>query len=449
MEIWIWIFAAVALSKIALGRQKIAFEHYVWMLLPIDMYGFTIAGATLKPYMLFCMLLALKMIINHDFELYIGDRATKTGLLLCVLALMINMINCGEVSAIMATVMLILVYGCGLVYTSHIHESLTEIGDVICATAIGFGSVFLIAFVLTQLNIALPGASVVNDDRMANGIVMGFGNMLDGEYYRVNRLRGFTIDPNSLNGMFMPAVSICATRLFAEKRNWKNILCLIISMGCVFASNSRTGLACALGIIIFAFIYSLPILSEERKSKVIVAFITLGLIAVLALLYTSLGDILLNKLLSTYGARSNLTDKYGRLSVWKDAISALLDSNPWLGVGTGLIQYKTSVGLMCHNTWLEWICGCGILVGGFIVLFFALNLIMMLSQKTRYFFEGEIQIVYQAIVLGFAGICISLITVDNITNSYFWFLFITGQYFIDYARASYISDTFLERKCDS
>lgn len=438
MIIWIWIFVAVALSKLALGRQKIAFEHYVWMLLPIDMYGVTIAGATLKPYMLFCMLLALKMFIHHDFELYIGGGATKIGFLLCVLALVINIINCGEISAMMAIVLLILVYGCGLVYTSHIHESLTEIGDVICASAIGFGIVFLMAFASTQLNIALPGAVVVNDDRMSNGIVMGFGNMLDGTYYRVNRLRGFTIDPNSLNGMFMPAISICATRLFAEKSSWKNVLCFMISMGCIFASNSRTGLACALAIIIFAFLYSLPILSEERKSKVIVAFIALCFIAALALVYTSLGNVLLKKLLNTYGTRSNMTDKYGRWSVWKDAISALLDSNPWLGVGTGLIQYKTSVGLMCHNTWLEWICGCGILVGGFMVLFFVFNLILMLSKKTRYLFGGEMQIVYQAMILGLAGICISLITVDNITNSYLWFLFLTGQCFIDHAKASHI-----------
>lgn len=424
------------LSKVALGKKEVAFEHYIWMLLPIDMYGVTIAGMTLKPYMLFCMLLAFKMFVRHDFELNIGGTATKTGFLLCVLALMINIINCGTTSAIMAIVLLILVYGCGLIYISQIHESFAEIGDIICASAVGFGIVFLIAFASTQMNITLPGAGVVNNDRMSSGIVMGFGNMFDGTYYRVNRLRGFTIDPNSLNGMFMPAISICATRLFAGKSNKKNKLCFIISMCCILASNSRTGLACALIIIVFAFIFTLPILSGERKSKEILIFIILCIITISALLYTSLGDILLNKLSNAYGTRSNLTDEYGRWSVWQDAISALLASNPWLGVGTGLIQYKTSVGLMCHNTWLEWICGCGIIVGGFMVLFFVFNLILMFTKKKRYLFSGEMQIVYQAIILGLAGICIGLVTVDNITNSYLWFLFITGQYFIDYAETA-------------
>ena len=50
--IWAWIAAAVAISWL-FCKKGISWYHYIWLLLPIEMYGVTIAGATLKPYMLF------------------------------------------------------------------------------------------------------------------------------------------------------------------------------------------------------------------------------------------------------------------------------------------------------------------------------------------------------------------------------------------------------------
>ena len=50
--IWIWIAAAVIISWL-FCEKGISWYHYIWLLLPIEMYGVTIAGATLKPYMLF------------------------------------------------------------------------------------------------------------------------------------------------------------------------------------------------------------------------------------------------------------------------------------------------------------------------------------------------------------------------------------------------------------
>ena len=57
MAIWIWIIAAWVLSYLALGKKKTSFEHLIWILLPVDMYGITMAGATIKPYMIFCFFL--------------------------------------------------------------------------------------------------------------------------------------------------------------------------------------------------------------------------------------------------------------------------------------------------------------------------------------------------------------------------------------------------------
>ena len=50
--IWAWIAAAVIISWL-FCKKGISWYHYIWLLLPIEMYGVTIAGATLKPYMLF------------------------------------------------------------------------------------------------------------------------------------------------------------------------------------------------------------------------------------------------------------------------------------------------------------------------------------------------------------------------------------------------------------
>ena len=61
--IWGWIGAAVALSWL-LCRKKAAWHHLIWMLLPIETYGVSLAGATIKPYMMFGGLIILHNILR-------------------------------------------------------------------------------------------------------------------------------------------------------------------------------------------------------------------------------------------------------------------------------------------------------------------------------------------------------------------------------------------------
>ena len=53
--IWAWIAAAVAISWL-FCKKGISWYHYIWLLLPIEMYGVTIAGATIHVvrYMYYC-----------------------------------------------------------------------------------------------------------------------------------------------------------------------------------------------------------------------------------------------------------------------------------------------------------------------------------------------------------------------------------------------------------
>ena len=57
--IWIWIVIAMFISWLFCER-KIGWYHYIWLLLPVEMYGITVAGATIKPYMIFgmCIIIA-------------------------------------------------------------------------------------------------------------------------------------------------------------------------------------------------------------------------------------------------------------------------------------------------------------------------------------------------------------------------------------------------------
>jgi hypothetical protein len=435
MEIWLWIIAAWMLTKLILWKKDINIEHYVWMLLPVDMYGVTIAGVTLKPYMIFCLFLLLRMLIRHETRIYIGGHSTKVGLFLCGSVLIINILNGGNTVSIASSLMLILVYACGLTYVTQIGGHFSQAEEVIKASAIGYGLIFLLAFVLTQAGISIPGSNVLNNERLQPGIVMGFGNMLDGQYISINRLRGFTIDPNSLSGTFLPAISMCTTGLFVGKRNWKNLAGFIISLGCVIASNSRTGIVCTVFVIILGYLYSMPYLDPYRRSKSILLVLTVVIVGVAVIFVTNKLEGIVGNVLEIYENRSGLTDEYGRLLIWSNALSILIATSPLIGLGTGMIQYRTATHLMCHNTWLEWICGCGFVVGGAIVIYFAVNSIMMLSRRYRKNISRENHSVYLGTAIGLVGVIIELTTIDNLTFSYLWFLLIMGNYMVNHSNS--------------
>ena len=61
---WVWIIAAIAISWL-LCRKKVAWYHYIWMLLPVEMYGITIAGATIKPYMILGVFMIIKNLLDR------------------------------------------------------------------------------------------------------------------------------------------------------------------------------------------------------------------------------------------------------------------------------------------------------------------------------------------------------------------------------------------------
>ena len=101
--IWAWIATAVAISLL-FCKKGISWYHYIWLLLPIEMYGVTIAGATLKPYMLFGIcIIASDLVRNKTIRIPVAIIAA-------VFALIISDFLTGFVMAsVMQHIMFILV----------------------------------------------------------------------------------------------------------------------------------------------------------------------------------------------------------------------------------------------------------------------------------------------------------------------------------------------------
>lgn len=108
--IWAWIATAVAISLL-FCKKGISWYHYIWLLLPIEMYGVTIAGATLKPYMLFGI-----CIIASDFIRNKTIRVPAT-IIAVVFTLIFSDLLTGVVMAsVMQHIMFILVLMIGFCY---------------------------------------------------------------------------------------------------------------------------------------------------------------------------------------------------------------------------------------------------------------------------------------------------------------------------------------------
>ena len=140
--IWVWVAAAVATSWL-FCKRGISWYHYIWLLLPIDMYGVTIAGATLKPYMLFGI-----CIIIGDF---VRSKAVRVhiAIVAIVFALIIsNFLTGFVIASIMQHIMFILILIIGYCYQNYQSDGIEfdEMGEAALAATIGYGMVFTIVW---------------------------------------------------------------------------------------------------------------------------------------------------------------------------------------------------------------------------------------------------------------------------------------------------------------
>lgn len=420
--IWLWITAALILSYLPLINKKIDLAHYMWLLIPIDAYGISIAGAVVKPYMVFALMLPIILYARNkgtDFDLSASKGQLLAGVI-SILIIVVNVVNNNDNAyTVKAALMTFVVYICAQLYASCTdNQNNEQLSDMFIASCFGYGIVYFVAYLCLMSNINIGG--LIANERSQDGLFMLLSNMNHGQYVQVYRLRGFAFDPNTMFVQFIFGICACVSRL-SKKFSFYYIFTFIISIVCILLSSSRMGLlCCVISIIITALVNTSQVKNVKKKIFSIIGMLVICASLLIAAI-TRWGQSVLSSLLSTYQNRSSLTDEYGRFSIWKECLGIYWDNNPMLGVGLGQMDRYTMTERMTHNTWLQFICECGLIVGGITVAYFFTVMIIGWA-KTR--FQHRLDpdnTSYLSLVIGYTVTIISLLSVDNITCSYLWF----------------------------
>ncbi len=419
--IWLWIIAALVLSYLPLINKKIDLASYMWLLIPIDAYGISVAGAIIKPYMIFALILPVVFYAKNkgnDFDLFASKGQLLAGII-TVLILLVNLFNTDDFSSAKAALMAVVVYLCAQCYISSTKmDTIDQLSDVFIASCFGFSIVYLIAYAC-MIN-SVPIGDIVAQVRTDNGMFLTSNNMVDGTYTQTFRLRGFAYDPNTMFIQFIFGIAASILKLF-KKFSLYYVVTIITSALCIILSGSRMGLLCAaLTVIITATIGISKIKSVRKKVATILGVIT-SCALFLCFTVTKYGQALTSSLLSTYSNRSNLTDEYGRFSIWEECFEIYWNKNPLFGVGFGKMDEYTITERMTHNTWLQFICECGMIVGGIAIIFFLSVLIIGWAKTHSVYTNSPSNTSYMCLIIGYTVTLISLMSVDNITCSYLWF----------------------------
>ncbi|MBQ2971535.1 MAG: O-antigen ligase family protein [Ruminococcus sp.] len=419
--IWLFIVASLILSLLPLINKKIDISSYMWLLIPIDAYGISIAGATVKPFMLFALLLPLILHSKNrgnELELY----ASKGQLLAGVLSILIltQSIFVGDASyTIKAALIIVIVYISAQLYVSCSDcKKSEELSDVFIASCFGCSIIFIVTYFLLQNGIEIDG--ITTTDRAKSGMFMQLSNMVNGSYIEVYRLRGFAYDPNTMFIQFIFGITACTSRLF-KKFSFYYIMTLVMSIFCILLSSSRMGIICCACAIVITLAANINQYTNVKKKVASITSVILLFVSLLVFAISRLGQSMLSSILSTYSNRSSLTDEYGRFSIWKECLEIYWNKSPLFGVGIGQMSKMTVTERMTHNTWLEFICECGIIVGGFAVIYFLTIAVIGWSKTRANHINHPDNTSYLTIVIGYTMTLMSLVSVDNITCSYLWF----------------------------
>lgn len=413
--IWIWIVAAVAISWL-LCRKKAAWYHYIWMLLPIEMYGVNIAGATLKPYMIFGLLIIITCFTKGK-----GTRI-PVGIFLCAFALIVSDILNGLVTvSIMQHLMFLFILCIAYNYTLLAQEDehfVDDLRNVTIATTVCYGLVFTVTYILYNLHPEFPG--IYTADRYSAGMVLRF--MSTGGVSIV-RFRGFCIDPNSVITTLIPGTAFALQSLIYEKKNaCKSLLAVCVYSVVMIASGSRMAMICT---VLMLFVMLLTGYKQaNNKGKWLLLLILLSMAC--ALVGVVNFQAIVYKISSFFNSRAGLNDSGGRFTIWKYNLQWLEENGRLLaGVGQNQIHNLTPIGKACHNTWLEWICGTGLLIGAGIDIW----IILAPVSITNYVKNNKVRLRnFIPIVLAYAIAMVCVTTVDNITNSTILFLMVIFRY---------------------
>lgn len=403
--IWLWIIAAVSLSVILCNGHNIRWHHYIWLLLPIEFYGIPVAGATIKPYMIFGLLITISNIQQHK-QFYLPRAPFLIIMLIFISDCFTGLILASIMQHLMFLIVMFIAYQYLIACDNEFQ--LEEIEIAMVAIVIGYGVVFACAQLCFSLMPNAPG--LYTADRFSTGMFLNF--LEAGGGFNI-RFRGFCIDPNAVITTLIPGAVIAFSKLLRNEKIIKNLFAVLLYCNVVVMSDSRMALLCSIGCaIVLLFIKYRH--SANRTNWIICAITCATLVCVQSLLFENgILDYVFSETENVYSTRSGVTDYDGRFYIWAYNLKTLLDNGKiFLGVGQNQISQITFLGKACHNTWLEWICGTGLFIGGFISCWFIFTPIAFWKKLKDSYVSNSLPL-----VLSFITVLFCITSIDNITNS--------------------------------
>ena len=415
--IYFFIGIAILTNIVLFKRRKIPLYHVIWALLPVDYYGFHVAGVTIKLYMLYFVFIFAYLLSSQKVKITIKELAI---LLLVVISLFVSdLVNGLIFESIMQHLYFYMIVinawlYCKCFKAGNDYNKMIE--GMLLSTAV-FGSMFIVIDASSKLGLNIPGmvANLPNEP----GIIADYRNMDNDALINTFRLRGFESDPNAVNIMFIISATIALYQEIIEnKKKWINKIAIIVSVVCIVLSDSRSGLvALAITMLLIANEYY----KYRKYGHLRVLLLIFGFMLVMYSLISS-GIINLGYVLARYFMRSSLLDQYGRVSIWKENFSKFISIDPLFGVGANQIKNYSSLSRACHNTWLEWICSTGLIIGLMMDIIFISPIFSRNGNiKERYDWASNLK---KKLTYAYIGVVTVLFTFDYIANTYLLFLFI-------------------------
>lgn len=420
--IWLWVILCVAITAFLLRKKNIAPHNFLWALIPIERYGIVVAGVIIKPVYIMGFILVAFSIIRRDFRLRIPRPVfIMSGIFVLMIVLSMLFRGTADISSDISTYgMMFLNFVIAATSLSLIkgRDDLRQIKDVLIATGVGYGIVFIGLYTLYSFGIVLDGVTSTNvwDDSIFNL----YKNVSNGTLSEAIRLRGFFLEPNVSNVCFILGYSSLLGNWIKGGNAVRNTIFALIMVSSVVLTSSRSSLI----IIIFLTLIAIMRLFFSRvksRRKIILISIILCVLFVGSIVFiysSSMFSYVYDKLIARYLNRSALNDSVGRFTIWKNALSKLMESNWYAGIGSGGVVELTDASKDAHNTIIEVICTSGIFVGIYYVCFFVSPLIYSISRIIK---DRRNAFNITTFVYSYMGLLALLTTISHIASIYLSF----------------------------
>lgn len=386
--IWLWIAIAVAITALLLRGKNIEPHNYLWALIPIDRFGITLAGFTLKPVYIYSIFLVGYYIVTKRFKLRIPTSVFLSVFLLLIGFLFSAFFRFGSAigSDLKLYAMFFLTVALAACFSSTLEgkDNFRQIKDVMIATAVGYGILFAVLCFLDGLGLTLP--AVKSTSIWDISIVRVFRNMQEGSLVFSQRLRGFYLDANAGSVCFVVGFAALLCDWFEKGFTVRNVIYTIIISTNILLTGSRTAVVMAIAALALT-VFRLFSGKVRSKQKLVFLAVLLLLIVISLIFFmynTALFEKILDLIASTYFNRSSLNDEKGRFSIWKNALSAITPNNWYCGVGTIGVASMNS-GIDAHNTFIEAISCNGVPFGILYSLFFLYPFVFIYRKRGQSF----------------------------------------------------------------